>query len=139
MQRKPKHPKDTTYFHYYNANSHNRKTSDCVLRAISTVMEQPWEVTFDELAIMSRKTGYMMNDSNVWIKYLESKGFVKKNEPRTQENKKIKICDFIKENPNLTAVVKIGTRHLAAVINGVVYDIWDSSTQILHTYYVKEE
>ncbi len=137
-KRKPKNPKDTVYFHYYNANSHNHKVGDCVIRAISTILEQPWEVTYDGLVEIGRKYGRMPNDQNVYDKYLTSLGWEKQREPRTVENKKIKISDWIKDHPNFTAIASLGTRHLAAVVDGIVYDIWDSSDEILHTYYVKE-
>ncbi len=138
-QRKPKNPKDTVYFHYYNANSHNHKVGDCVIRAISTILEQPWEVTYDGLVEIGRKYGRMPNDDNVINRYLTALGYEKQKEPRTADNKKIKISDYVKEHPHFTAIASLGTRHLAAVVDGIVYDIWDSSDEILHTFYVKQE
>lgn len=140
MTRKPKksYPKDTVYFHYYNANSHNHEVGDCVIRAISTILEQPWEVTYDELTSIGRKYGRMPNDRNVFHRYLTSVGYTKMKEPRTEDNKKIRICDYVNDNPNFTAIASLGNRHVAAIVDGVVYDIWDSSREILHTYYVKQ-
>ena len=138
MPRKSLPPKDTVYFHFYNANSHGHITTDCVIRAISTVMNQPWEVTYDDLVELGRKYGRVPTDRVIMNKYLMKNGFVKMNEPRTLENKKMKVKDFIKDrNQTLTAIASLGNQHVAAVVNGVVYDIWNSSNEILHTYYVR--
>ena len=137
MSKNSKQPVDTVYFHYYNANSHNHKVGDCVIRAISTVLQQPWEVTYDDLTSLGRKYGRMPNDRIIMDKYLTSCGYFKHKEPRAEFNKKIRIRDYVKSNPNFTAVASLGNGHVAAIVNGIVYDIWDSSDEILHTFYVR--
>ena len=37
-------------FHFYNANPSGKRTTDCVIRAISTATDQTWEETFNGLA-----------------------------------------------------------------------------------------
>lgn len=139
MPKKRAIPKDTVYFHYYNANSHGHITTDCVIRAISTVMNQPWEVTYDDLVELGRKYGRVPTDRVIMNKYLMKNGFIKMNEPRTLDNRKMKVSDFIKDrNQTLTAIASLGNQHVAAIVDGVVYDIWNSSDEILHTYYIKE-
>lgn len=139
MPRKSAPPKDTLYFHYYNANPHNHIEDDCVIRAISTVMNQPWEVTYDELVELGRKYGRMPNSRVIMNKYLVKNGFVKMNEPRNLDNRKYRVCDYVKARDNhLTAVASLGNQHVAAIVDSIVYDTWDSSNEILHTYYVKK-
>lgn len=48
MTRKEKYP-DTTTFHYYNANPHNRLGGDCAIRAVCTALNQPWDTTLREM------------------------------------------------------------------------------------------
>lgn len=132
-------PNDTKYFHYYNANSHNHKVGDCVIRAICTILGNTWEESYDDLTKLGRKYGRMPNDRNIIDKYLSSMGYVKQKEPRDIFNKKIRMCDFLAENPNFTAVVNLGNSHVAAVKNGKVWDIWNSSEEIIHTYYTKKD
>ena len=140
MPKKSQPPKDTLYFHYYNANSHGHITTDCVIRAISTVMEQPWEVTYDDLVDLGRKYGRLPNDRVIMNKYLVKNGFVKMKEPRNLDNRKYRVCEYIKDiNNSLTAIASLGNQHVAAIVDGVVYDTWDSSNEVLHTYYVKKE
>ena len=42
MKRQEKYP-ETSMFHYYNANPHNRMTTDCVIRAESVALGIPYE------------------------------------------------------------------------------------------------
>jgi len=128
---------DTKYFHYYNANSHNHKCGDCTIRAISTILNQTWEKTFDELIPLCRKYGRLPNDPNIIDKYLKINGFIKQKEPRDFNNKKIRLKNWLEDNPNFNAVAYLGSSHIAAIINGRVFDIWNSSNEILHTYYIK--
>lgn len=41
-KREEKYP-DTSVFHYFNANPKNKFGGDCVVRAITTALGQPWE------------------------------------------------------------------------------------------------
>ena len=54
MTRQQKYP-DTNTFHFYNANPKNKYTGDCVIRAISTALEQSWEQTIKELTELGIK------------------------------------------------------------------------------------
>lgn len=56
MKRQEKYP-ETSTFHYYNANPKNRITTDCVIRAITTALEQDYNKTVMEMAEMQCKTG----------------------------------------------------------------------------------
>ena len=66
----------------YNANPQQKQVGDCVIRAISTVLNQDWETTYIGLAIQ----GFMMSDmpssDSVWNEYLKSKGLARYIVPR---------------------------------------------------------
>lgn len=84
-------PSNTSYFEYYNANPKNKHTTDCVIRAICTALNQTYEQTLRELTELQIKTGYDMSEVKCYGKYLESKGWMKKSSqekvttPNTQE------------------------------------------------------
>jgi len=138
MKREDKYP-DTKYFHYYNANPHNRKTGDCVIRAISVGTGESWEDTARGLFELGVKHGYTQICDWTIAKYLESKGFIKMKEPRDFNNRKMSFIDFIEANSdnNLNAVANLGSHHIAVIKDNKVWDIWNSSYCTLHNYWVK--
>ena len=61
----------------FNNNPENNKVGDCVIRAISKILNQDWQKTYIDLCLQ----GYIMCDmpsSNaVWSAYLKNKGFIR--------------------------------------------------------------
>lgn len=55
-------PEDTSTFRYYNANPKNKHTTDCVVRAICTALNQSYEQTAKELTDLWLKTGNHISD-----------------------------------------------------------------------------
>jgi hypothetical protein len=137
--REEKYP-ETTTFHYYNANPKNRITGDCTFRAICTALEQSWEQTVMEMAELSCKTGYAINDNKGIERYLKEKGWVKHSQPKKSNNKKYTGKEFCKKiaDKNVRYVCNIGGHHIVAVINGKVNDIWDSTDGCIGNYWTKE-
>lgn len=137
--REEKYP-DNKYFHYYNANSHNHKTSDCVVRALCTATGMSWEDTATELFYIGLKKGYVMLEDKVIDIFLKNHNFIKCREPRDLDNKKYKVNEWLclkrnKEDNHIVA--NVGSHHIVAIIDGKVYDIWDSSNETMHCYWVK--
>lgn len=123
-------------YSYYNANPMKNRVGDCVIRAISKALNQPWEDTYIDLTIQ----GYLMKDllsSNaVWGAYLKSKGFT-----RDIVSDDCPDCytieDFCEEYPQGTYVIGTGT-HCVAIVDGCVFDTWDSSGETPIYFYKKE-
>lgn len=139
MRRQDKY-QNNKYFNYYNANSYNKISGDCAIRAICTLLKQSWEQTALEMAELGMKYGYVQNDKHTIDNYLKSKGYIKCNEPRKADNTRMTVREFIDlGHKPLNAVAYVGTHHIVAIEDNVVYDIWDSSKQTLHSYYIKEE
>ena len=145
MTREQKYP-DTKTFHYYNANPKNRKGGDCVIRAVCTALEQPWEQTVREMTEVGIKHGFLVNDLNTVGKYLESKGWVKCKQPRKWDNTKLtgkEFCEWVQLREmsvckRMTRVVaNIGGNHTVAIIDGKVNDIWDSTSGCVGNYWIK--
>ena len=89
-------PRNTDSFVYYNANPKNKKTSDCVIRAICTALSQSYEKTIKELTELWLETGYEMSEPKCFGKYLESKGWIKHKQPRKPDNTKYTGKEFVK-------------------------------------------
>lgn len=149
MRRQQKYP-DTATFHFYNANPKNRVTGDCTFRAIATVLEQSWEQTVMEMAELSCKTGYAINDKKGIEKYLESKGWVKQKQPQKDDGTKYTGCEFceqLQEDPwlftgkeydyNARIVAMIGGHHVTAIVSGQILDIWNCSGKTIGNYWTK--
>ena len=127
---------DTEYFHYHNANSHNHLSDDCVIRAIATATGKSWEDMLTGLYKIGIKYGFTPTDDHTVARYLKDFGLCKMNEPRDCNNKKLTCKEFLKNNPDLCAVANVGSHHMVAIRHGKVYDIWDSSNNIIHSYWV---
>lgn len=138
--RESKYP-DTQVFHYYNRNPHNRITTDCVIRAISTGLDIPYNQVVMEMAHMQCETGYDDGSTQLIEKYMKSKGWIKCRQPRKANNTKYTGEEFClklqhpiyREELNLSdcnwdrMIVNIGSHHIVAVLGGKIHDIWDSS------------
>ena len=124
-------------YSYYNANPYKIRVGDCVIRAISKALNQPWEDTYIDLTIQ----GYLMKDllsSNaVWGAYLKSKGFtrdiISNDCPECYT-----IEDFCNEHPKGTFIIGTGT-HAVCVEDGIIYDTWMSGGEVPIYYYYKGE
>ena len=146
MTREQKY-KDTSTFHFYNANPKNRITTDCVIRALATALEQDYNDTVMELAQMQCKTGYDDGDSKLFDKYLQSKGWIKHSQPRKSDNTKYTGAEFCRcLNKDIFAlgkhiVANLGGNHTVCIkeIDGLfkVHDIWDSTDGCIGNWWSK--
>ena len=147
MTRQQKYP-DTQFFHYYNANSKGRFTSDCVVRAISTATMIPYEKVVSDLSALQIKTGYDTSDPKLFDMYLRGKGWIKRKQPRKTDGKKFTGEEFCRKlqdaydcdsgiwsSMNGRYIANIGGNHTVAIINGQVYDTWDSTGGCIGNYW----
>jgi hypothetical protein len=139
MKRQDKYP-ETKTFHYYNANPKNRITGDCTFRAVCTALEQTWEQTVMEMAELSCKTGYAINDKKGIERYLKEKGWTKHSQPRKADNTKYTGKEFCEKlaKKNKRYVCTIGGHHIVAIVDKKVNDIWDSTDGCIGNYWTKE-
>lgn len=124
-------------FHFYNENPKGRNTDDCVIRAIATATGQTWDETLMGLTECALKHKYMINCPELYGKYLNTLGFIKQKQPKTRNNKKIRVSEFVKIFDGI-AVANIGCGHVACLKDGQVWDTWNSSNEIVGNYWVKE-
>lgn len=130
--------KSTEWYEYTNVNPRNRICGDCVIRAIALVTGQSWETTVREMTEMGIKKGLVLNDKDLYPEYLKSKGFIECKEPRDCCNRKLSVKEFaIQEQVDYDFIANVGSHHVAAFKNGKVRDIWNSSNETMHKYWVK--
>ena len=127
-------PNNTETFKYYNANPKNKHTTDCVVRAICTALDQDYGQTVKELTELWLKTGYEMSEAKCFGKYLESKGFMKHKQPRKPDNTKYTGKEFVKIFDDV-CVANLGGNHTVCIKGGKVLDIWDSTEGCIGNYW----
>lgn len=125
-------------FRYYNNNPHQKKTEDCVIRAIAAGTGDSWEDTVRNLAEYMIKTGYMINTPDLYGKYLKSIGWIKQKQPIYPNKKKMKVGDFVKQFKG-KAIIHVGKTHVSYVSDGKIWDIWNCEDEIMGIYWIPEE
>lgn len=124
-------------YSYYNANPYKIRVGDCVIRAISKALNQPWEDTYIDLTIQGYLMGDLLSSNAVWGAYLKSKGFtrdiISNDCPECYT-----IEDFCNEHPKGTYIIGTGT-HAVCVEDGCVFDTWNSSGEVPIYFYYKGE
>lgn len=113
---------------HFNNNPAGRNVGDCAVRAVSKALGVDWETAY----LMIVKNGYEMGDmpssNSVWGSVLRQNGFYRQSIPNTCPD-----CytaeDFCRDNPKGVFVLGFGN-HVATVIDGKLYDSWQSSNEI---------
>lgn len=123
-------------YSYYNCNPLKNRVGDCVIRAISKALNQSWTQTYVDLSLQGYLMGDLLSSNAVWNAYLKGKGFTKDIVSDDCPDC-YTINDFCEEYPQGTYVIGTGT-HAICVIDGVLYDSWDSSDETPIYYYKKE-
>ena len=111
-------------------------TDDCVIRAIAVATNQSWDDTLIGLTKCAIKHKYMINCPQLYGKYLEELGFKKQKQPRKSDNKRYRANEFVKKFKG-TAVANLGQLHVACIKDGQVWDVWDSSKEVVGNYWTK--
>ena len=124
-------------YSYFNCNPKGNRGGDCVIRAISNALNQPWEDTYIDLTIQGYLMGDLLSSNAVWHAYLRSKNFI-----RDIVSNDCPECytieDFCNEHPKGTFIIGTGT-HAVCVEDGCVFDTWNSSGEVPIYYYYKGE
>lgn len=119
-----------------NVNPSNKRTGDCVVRAISVTQDQEWDDVYLGIVLKGYEMKEMPSENAVWGHYLHDKGYSRHIIPDKCPNC-YTIKDFVKDHPNGTYVLGTG-KHAVACKNGAYYDTWDSGEEIPIYYWKKE-
>lgn len=112
----------------YNGNPTGRKVGDCAVRAVSVALGVDWETAYALIASAGFSMGDMPSSNSVWGAVLRQHGFYRFNLPDTCPDC-YTFADFAHDNPHGVFVLGTGS-HVATVIDGNLYDAWDSSNEI---------
>lgn len=121
----------------YNPNPAGRTVGDCSVRAISAALGIDWEQAYTLITDAGFAMGDMPSSDSVWGAVLRQHGFYRKAIPNycpdcyTAE-------DFSKDHPQGIYVLGFGG-HVATIVNGDIYDSWDSSREIPQFYWYRKE
>lgn len=139
-------------YKYYNANTRNNDVGDCVKRAISLALGRDYDQVGAELNKMKRALGQnAFNTPTVYNKYLKQFNVVPELLHPTAENS-VTETQFAEAHPSGTYILEVGRPklrsgpynyylpdHLVAIIDGDIYDSWNSSNDIVHVVYKVKE
>lgn len=121
-----------------NPNPDNNDTGDCVVRAICIVENKDWDDVYLDLVVEGFFKKRVFEDNRVWIPYLRKRGYQKHNIPDSCPDDCYLVSDFARDNPKGRFIVGTGT-HAIAVVDGTVYDTWNSRDQVALFYLEKED
>lgn len=113
---------------FYNPNPTGRMVGDCAIRAISKALKIDWEEAYSRICDAGYAMGDMPSADSVWGAVLRQEGFYRKIIPNTCPD-----CytadDFCRDNPVGTFVLSFGG-HVATVVDGLLFDSWNSENEI---------
>lgn len=113
---------------YHNPNPKGKLVGDCAVRAVSAALGIDWEQAYILLADAGLQMGDLPNADATWGAVLRQHGFYRKNIPNSCPQC-YTIADFARDNPYGIFVLGTGT-HVVTVIDGDIYDAWESSNEI---------
>ena len=119
----------------YNNNPAKKTNGDCVIRAIAKAFGTSWQKVYLDLFFEGLEMYDLPNSNAVWNRYLLKNGFSRSAIPNKCPDC-YTIADFAADNPKGTYIVATGT-HVVPVIDGNIYDFWDSSGEVPTYYYME--
>lgn len=124
-------------WHQYNPNPIALDGIDCTVRALTKALDIPWEKAYTLLAVNGFTLADMPNANHVVNATLRQNGFIRHLIPDECPD-----CytaeDFAEEHPTGTYVLAFGD-HVCTVIDGEIWDSWDSRNRIPMFYWEKKE
>lgn len=123
---------------YFNPNPVARNVGDCSVRAVAAALGISWEDAYSLMAENGFYMADMPNSNSVWGSVLRQHGFYKEIIPNECPDC-YTVDDFCIDNPKGVYVLGFGN-HVATVIDGDIWDSWDSRNEIpIYYWYRKDE
>jgi len=121
----------------YNPNPAGRSVGDCAVRAVAKALGVDWQKAFALIVANAYQMADMPSSNSVWGSVLFQNGY-----KRSAIENGCPDCytaeDFINDHPTGVYVLGFGN-HVATVLDGVLYDSWDSSKEIPQYYWSKND
>lgn len=122
---------------YYNPNPVHSESGvgDCAIRAIAKALDVSWEEAYAKLCLNGYLMGDIPNSDIVWGSVLRAEGYIREVVPNTCPDC-YTVKEFCTDHPVGTFVIK-SDGHVATVVDGVLYDSWNSEMKIPIYYWTK--
>ena len=113
----------------------NSGVGDCSVRAVAKALDLTWEEAYSKLALNGYLMGDMPNSDIVWGSVLRGEGFVREVLSNTCPDC-YTVKEFCKDHPEGIFVIK-SENHVATVVNGNLFDSWNSEMKVPIYYWMK--
>jgi hypothetical protein len=120
----------------YQPNPQNKKTDDCVIRALTKALGVDWDTASIYAIVQQIRDSDIYVKNYVWGNLLLRNGFTKHHLPDTCSDC-YNIKDFCEDHKMGMYVLGTGD-HVVTVVDGDYYDSFDSGEMIPIVYYRKE-
>lgn len=121
----------------YNPNPISAQVGDCTVRALTKALDISWEDAYTRLCANGYLMGDMPSSDKVWGAALREHGFRRFMISDTCPDC-YTVADFCKDHPRGVYVLK-SEGHVATVVDGSLYDSWNSEHKVPFYYWTKEE
>lgn len=122
---------------YANLNPMGKSVGDCTVRAIAIATGNEWVDTYLDLCLMGMVMADMPSANSVTTAYLRKNGFHRRTIPDDCPDC-YTIENFCEDHPRGTFVIGTGS-HLTTVIDGTLFDSWNSLAETPVYYFEKSE
>lgn len=119
----------------YNENPCGKFTTDCTVRALSTLMNERWDVVYLQLCLIGLTMCEMPSTKAVIHEYLRRNGYLRYTIPNRYPAD-YSVRDFAEDHKYGTYLLTTDS-HVVPVIDGCWIDNWDSAEEIILFYWTK--
>ena len=120
---------------YHRCDRKMDNAGDCVIRACAIALKMDYLDVKKQLFARAIENGFMPNSEQTYEPFLLEHGWIKNSPMKNSKNRKFQLgmmpveCDMI---------VRM-SKHLVAVVDGVVNDTWDCREWCANSYFVKQK
>lgn len=125
-------------FVYYNPNPAGRIVGDCAVRAVAKALDIDWETSYNLICQAGFNMCDMPSSDSVWGAVLRQNGYYRITIPSDGYSDYYTAQMFANDHPHGTYILGFGG-HVATVVDGMIYDAWDSSNEIPQYYWYRKE
>lgn len=129
-------PHETSTFHFHNENPKDRRTGDCVIRAIARASGDSWEDTLTGLCAVGLRVKSQPSHQDCYEKYLAEQGWVKGKQPRKADGTKYTVAEWCHAHRDQTMIISVAN-HLTCIIDGKCNDIWNCTSKTVLNYWTR--
>lgn len=121
----------------WNPNPAGRNVGDCAVRAVAKALGVDWETAYVMISMAGYQMGDVISSNSVWGAVLRRRGFYRHIIPNTCPEC-YSVGQFADDHPDGTFVVGTGN-HVVTVVDGVIWDSWDSRSETPIYYWSEED